>query len=51
MNREKKIKYNVVTFRLSKWTKRMLAEEKVKSGMTWNRFLYQLINEYKKNEK
>lgn len=38
-----KIKYDVFSVRLHKGTKKLLMDKKIKSGLSWNRYIYQLL--------
>lgn len=45
---EKNIKYKVFTLRLGENTKDLLKKKKLKSGLSWNLFIYKLL-EYERN--
>lgn len=45
--KQEKIKYKVFTIRLHEKTKQSLIEKRKKSGLSWNRFIHQLANQYK----
>ena len=42
-DKEEKIKYDVFSVRLHKGTKKLLMEKKIKSGLSWNRYIYSLL--------
>ena len=44
---EEKIKYDVFSVRLHKGTKKLLVDKKIKSGLSWNRYIYQLLTKHK----
>ena len=46
-SKEEKIKYDVFSVRLHKGTKKLLMEKKIKSGLSWNRYIYSLLNKKK----
>ena len=41
---EKKIKYTSYCFRLNKETYESMVEDRLKSGLSWNRYLVALLN-------
>lgn len=40
---KKKIRYEVFSVRLHEGTKKLLVERQKKSGLSWNRYIYQLL--------
>lgn len=41
--KEEKIKYDVFSVRLHAGTKKLLIDKRKKSGLSWNRYIYQLL--------
>ncbi len=51
MNKEKdKIQYPTFTVRLSKETIQLLKQRKIESGLSWNRFIYKLLDKERKDK-
>lgn len=42
-DKEDKVKYDVFSVRLHAGTKKLLIEKRKKSGLSWNRYIYQLL--------
>lgn len=42
----KKIRYKAFSFRIHKRTYDLMLKEKIKSGLSWNKFFYKLIQKY-----
>ena len=49
--KERKIRYKVFSLRLSRKTRKRLIDFKRKSGVSWNLFVFDLINVYEKKPK
>ena len=47
INKEEKIKYKSFSIRLHEGTKKKLIERQKRSGLSWNRFIYKLLEEKK----
>lgn len=51
MNNVEKVKYKVFSFRLHEGTKKKLIEKQKRSGLSWNKFILELINIGEKENK
>lgn len=45
--KQEKIKYKVFTIRLHEETKQNLIKKRNKSGLSWNRFIYKILEKHR----